>query len=86
MIEILPLVEPLVGKVAVAILHQRRVDRENILLTADGLHVVLDGGEGVLEVLLNRERVPSLPDLRVKVMSHIQILIYLGKGLVGHLI
>jgi hypothetical protein len=85
-IEILPLVEPLVGKVAVAILHQRRVDRENVLLTADGLHVVLDGGEGVLEVLLNRERVPSLPDLRVKVMGHIQILIYLGKGLVGHLI
>ena len=78
MIEALPLVEPLVGKVAVAILDQSGIDGENVLLTADGLHVVLDSREGILEVLLNREGVPSLSNLRVKVMGHIQILIYLG--------
>ena len=85
MIEALPLVEPLVGEVAVAILNQCRVDRENVLLTTDGLHIVLDRRKGILEVLLNREGVPSLPNLRVKIMGNIQILVYLGKSLISHL-
>ena len=86
MVESLPLVVPLIGLASVAILDERSVDGQNVLLPADRLHEGFDGGERVLVVEGNYQGEPSLPDFRVVHRGHIQIAVDPLSYLVGHVI
>ena len=86
MVESLPLVVPLISLASVAILDQRSVDWQNILLSADRLHEGFDGGEGVLVVQGNHQGEPSLSDFGVVHRGHIQISVDPLSYLVGHVI
>ena len=84
MIETLSLIEPLIGEVAVTILDESRIDGEDVLLAPDSLNILLGLSEGILVVLVDSEREPSLADLWVRVQSHIQVLVNFRHGLVGN--
>ena len=86
MVESLPLIVPLIRLASVAILDERSVDWQNVLLSADRLHEGFDGGEGVLVVEGNHQGEPSLPDFGVVHWGHIQIAVNPLSYLVGHVI
>jgi hypothetical protein len=56
---------PLVGEVAIAVLNQRGVDRKNVLLSANALHVSFCRGKHHFVGEADGQRVPTLADLRV---------------------
>lgn len=82
MIEILSLIEPLIGQVSITVSNEGGVDWEDVLLSPNILHVFLNSWECILIVLLNGKWMPSLTDFRVRIQSNIQIFIDLRHYLV----
>jgi hypothetical protein len=81
MIEVFSLIEPLICEVPVSVLNEGLVHGEDVLLAADPLHIGLRGVEGSPVVLGDREGVPSLPDFRVNIIGHLQVLVYSTENL-----
>lgn len=86
MVEVLVLIEPLVGKVALAGVHEGRVVRSEVLDTT------LNGNEGVSSIVnciveeLETKWLPSLFDLWIGIVGDVQVSIDAGKNAVGELI
>ena len=83
MVEVLILDEPLIGEVAAAILNQGLVNRKNVLHSSLIGHVMLSLLVGWLELHLDGEREPALPDFGILGISGVKVTINLCHKLVS---
>lgn len=80
-IEVLAFSEPLIGQVSVAVLNQRLVYRDDILLATYSLYIGFGSVKRGAIVLRDRKGVPSLAYFGVDIIGHLKVLVDSTKDL-----